>query len=232
MKIQNGLPAPVQKSTEEKFREVSDLYEKHFMREMVKAMRSTVHDSGFIKANQAEQIFREQLDDEYVNKWSEKGGVGFSDMIYQQLMQKFGSLIHRGGFQKPKGPLPVTEKTNTSIEFQLTNNAKNSVNYKISPKEGQWPSLEIQSPWAGTLLKDIALGNEEHLVEIDHGNGLLGKYVYKGWSSGLAPQTKLEAGQLLGKVSPDSGAIYWSLKEQSPEIAKSASPESSNRPME
>ncbi len=212
----------MQKSTEEKFREVADLYEKHFLREMVKAMRSTVHESGFIKTNQAEKIFREQLDDEYVNKWSDKGGVGFSDMIYDQLMQKFGSLINRNGMPRPKGPLPMTEKANTSLQFHPTNQARNSVNYKISPKEGQWPSLDVQSPWAGTLLKNIALGNEEQLVEIDHGGGLLGKYVFKGWSSGLAPQTKLEAGQVLGKISPDSGAIYWSLRDTSPATLKTA----------
>ena len=221
MKIQKGLPPQIQKSTEEKFREVADLYEKNFMREMLKAMRSTVHESDLIKVNQGERIFRDQLDDEYVNKWNERGGLGLSDLIYNQLMDKFGSFIHRNGLPRPKGPLPMNEKAQTSLQFQLTNQAKEkNVDYKISPKEGIWPSLDVQSPWSGTLLKRVALGNEEQLVEIDHGNGLLGKYVFKGWSSDLAPQTKIEAGQVLGKISPDSGAVYWSLKEQSPETPK------------
>jgi peptidoglycan hydrolase FlgJ len=222
MKIQKGLPLQAQKTTEEKFREVSDLYEKHFMREMVKAMRSTVQESGFIKSNQAEKIFRDQLDDEYVNKWSDRGGIGMSDLIYDQLMEKFGSLLKRNGMQKPAGPLPMTEKANTSLHFQLTSQAQTAKNMdmKISPKNGVWPSLDVKSPWSGTLLKSVELGNEEQLVEIDHGNGLLGKYVFKGWSSDLASQTKIEAGQVLGKISPDSGALYWSLKDQSPETPK------------
>ena len=55
--------------TEEKFREVAEMYEKHFIREMMKEMRSTVHESGFMKQNNAEKMFREQLDDDYADKW-------------------------------------------------------------------------------------------------------------------------------------------------------------------
>jgi hypothetical protein len=72
---------PVQKSPDQKLHEVSEMYEKHFLREMMKAMRSTVHEGGFIQQNQAERIFKEQLDDHYVDKWSEKGGIGLSKVF-------------------------------------------------------------------------------------------------------------------------------------------------------
>src|SRR4051812_46117802 len=104
MKIQKGLPPAEVKTTEEKFREVAELYEKHFMREMVKAMRSTVPESGLIQANQAEKIFREQLDDNYVDKWSERGGVGFADVIYKQLMDRYGSVLQKQKLGRPQGP--------------------------------------------------------------------------------------------------------------------------------
>ncbi|MGZ3793814.1 MAG: rod-binding protein [Bdellovibrio sp.] len=84
---------PLQKNPEQKLRDVSDMYEKHFLREMMKAMRSTVHEGGFVQSNQAEKIFREQLDEHYVEKWGERGGIGLSDLIYKQLVDKFGSQM-------------------------------------------------------------------------------------------------------------------------------------------
>ena len=66
MKIPNDPlkgPGPQQKSMDEKLKDVSALYEKHFLGEMMKAMRSTVKEGGIVQANQAEKIFREQLDD-------------------------------------------------------------------------------------------------------------------------------------------------------------------------
>lgn len=71
------LPKPIEKTPEEKLRQVSDYYEKQFMREMLKSMRSTISESGLVKTNQAEKIFRDQLDDEYVDQWNQKGGFRF-----------------------------------------------------------------------------------------------------------------------------------------------------------
>lgn len=220
--VPKGFTPPEPKSMESKLREVSDMYEKHFMREMVRAMRSTVPETDFIKTNQAEKIFREQLDDEYVEMWGKRGGVGFSDLIYNQLIEKFGPALGKQPMARPQGPLPMTEKANTNLKFELTSRAQaKNLDMKISPREGAWPSLDVQSPWSGVLLKQVSLGNEEQLLEIDHGNGLLGKYVFKGWSSDLAPQSNIAAGQVLGKISPDSGALYWSLRGPSPEAQKS-----------
>lgn len=77
--------------TEEKLREVADLYEKHFIKEMMKQMKSTVPESGLLKKNNAEKIFEDQLDDQYSSEWNKRGGFGLSDMIYEQLNQKFGN---------------------------------------------------------------------------------------------------------------------------------------------
>ncbi len=49
-----------------KLRDAAKMYEQHFLNEMVKAMRATVHrDGGFIQPNMAENIFSEQLDQQY-----------------------------------------------------------------------------------------------------------------------------------------------------------------------
>ena len=63
---------------DKKLHGVADMYEQHFIREMMKQMRSTVSEGGFVKANNAEKIFQEQLDDQYADQWQKSGGIGFS----------------------------------------------------------------------------------------------------------------------------------------------------------
>ena len=59
--MSRNLPVPQQQTPEQQLREVAELYEKNFMREMYKAMRGTVPENTLVKTNQAEKIFQEQL---------------------------------------------------------------------------------------------------------------------------------------------------------------------------
>lgn len=196
------------KSTEAKLREVADLYEKHFMREMVKQMRATVHESGLIQTNQAEKIFREQLDDQYVDKWSSRGGVGFSDVIYNQLMEKFGAQLGlKAPVQKPVGPLPLpmpTDKTAASAEIR---HGEKSLNMLIESQE-----REVRAPWAGVLLRQVELAPEEHFLEIEHDNGLKSQLLFKGLAPSLGLPAKILDGQRLGLMSPDKGQLVWNIQ--------------------
>lgn len=78
-----------------KLREVADLYEKQFLGEMMKAMRGTAGEGKdqLIPVSQAEKIYKEQLDQQYVEQWGANGGVGMSDMIYNQLIEKYGPQL-------------------------------------------------------------------------------------------------------------------------------------------
>ena len=66
---------------EKKTQDAAKMYEKLFLREMVKAMRQTVPDSGLVKKSQTEASFKEQLEGEYAESWGETGGIGLSDMV-------------------------------------------------------------------------------------------------------------------------------------------------------
>jgi Rod binding domain-containing protein len=77
-------------TSEAKLREVADLYEQHFIKEMIKNMKSTVPESGLIKKNNAEKIFEDQLHDRYSQEWNKRGGFGLSDLIFEQLKSQFG----------------------------------------------------------------------------------------------------------------------------------------------
>lgn len=225
--------APPQAATPEaKFREVSTLYEKQFMREMLRAMRSTVTESGLIKTNQAERIFREQLDDEYVDKWSDRGGVGFADIIYDQLMDKFGSVMKGQRLGRPRGPLPLDEKSQTSVKFHH-NPSNQSLDMTLSRQEPRTAATQIQSPWAGKLLQSMALEDGRKLVQLDHGQGLLGRFVFEGSLNHLKPGDQVEAGDVLGSIRPDSASVYWSLKASSERASPlESSPAAENSPIE
>lgn len=78
------------KSGPDQVREAAELYEEQFLREMVRAMRKTVPQSDLMAPNMAEKIYREQLDDQYVEAWVRNGGTGLADLIEQQIRELQG----------------------------------------------------------------------------------------------------------------------------------------------
>ncbi|WP_246845289.1 rod-binding protein [Bdellovibrio sp. NC01] len=211
------MTKPQQKDADTKLHEVSEMYEKHFLREMMKAMRSTVHESGFIQVNQAEKIFREQLDDHYVDKWSEKGGIGLSKMIYEQLVEKFGVQMGiKKSVAKPAGPLPLDERSNYSAHQFRHPGKKQALSYRIDklglPQGTPQEKPEVKSPWDGVLLGSKTLADSQTMVEIEHDNGLKSQMVFKGALSKISTGEKIQAGETLGVLSPESKSLYWTVE--------------------
>ncbi len=221
-KLNSLNPQPLsekpKKVTEDKLQEVADLYEKHFIREMMKQMRKTVQESGFIKQNNAEKIFRDQLDDQYADEWGKSGGIGLSGLIYDQLMDKFGEQFGlKEKIAKPIGPLPL----NVRSQYQGMNTSSASTKPDQSPEfkiqlqaEGQSP-VDIQNPWAGVLLDKKFINMDQMQYRIKHDNGLESTIVARG--TGLGSEQKLslgdqiQAGQVLGKAQASS-PLFWSVK--------------------
>ncbi|MEN0058186.1 MAG: rod-binding protein [Bdellovibrio sp.] len=214
------LGRPEQKSPEQKLRDVSDMYEKHFLREMMKAMRSTVKEGGFVQSNQAEKIFKEQLDDQYVEKWGERGGIGLSDMIYKQLMDKFGTMLGlTAPVAKPQGPIPLNAQSEyRARSFQHPGKTQAlSYNIERAQLENNKGDAAVTSPWDGVLLGKKTLADEQIMLEVEHDNGLKSQMVFKGGLSKLSTGQKLQAGETLGVLSSDAKSLYWTVeKGQSP----------------
>lgn len=216
MKVPNaGLRGqPVIKSTDEKIRDVAEMYEKHFLGEMMKAMRSTVHEGGFIQSNQAEKIFREQLDQEYVEKWGKQGGIGLADLIYKQMIEKYGvQLGLKNEVPKPQGPLPLTEKDHfTAKSFQQKKSTENlSFRFDWQPQQGEGfqKPLEVSNPWDGVLLNKKSLLTGETLLDVHHDNGLRSQLVFRGVAGALSAGQKVQAGETLGLLSPEAKTLFW-----------------------
>ncbi len=201
--------------TEEKFREVSDMYEKHFIREMMKQMRTTVPESGFIKKNNAEKIFQDQLDDQYASEWSKSGGIGLSDIIHDQLMQKYGTQLGlKPKIDKPVGPIELNTKAHFSGPISQNNSDKiSSTTFKFETEPDQRAALK--NPWVGTLLDKKYLEMDQMQYQIKHDNGLESLILTRGTGMGpsqqLSPGDKVEAGQQLGWVSSAS-PLFWTVK--------------------
>lgn len=213
------MTAPKQPSADEKLKTVANMYEKHFLREMLKAMRGTVQQSGLINQNQAEKIFSEKLDDEYTDKWADRGGIGLSNMIYNQLLEKFGVQMGlRSPVQKPMGPLVLDEKSQLNLRHSHPD--QKTLQYEFRELSKELGSKKITNPWSGVLLNKIALNPDESSLLIGHDNGLQSQLTFRGLPSGMELGQRLREGENLGVVSPDSDALYWNIRQNSQNVSE------------
>jgi peptidoglycan hydrolase FlgJ len=211
--IQNVDRGEIQKPTsgnphmDAQFQEVAQMYEKHFLREMMKTMRSTVQESGLVKVSQGERIFREQLDQEYVEKWGDKGGVGLSDIIYEQLLFHYGPK----NMDRPKGPLPLDAKSQFGLS-RTTKNEKGMV-MEFQPPAGvlSGEPTRLVMPWDGLISKKLSLGPDETFLELWHDNGAQSKFSFKGVLDPLEVGQKIQGGEGLGYLSPETKNFVWNV---------------------
>jgi flagellar protein FlgJ len=216
---------------DKKLHEVAELYEQQFLREMVKAMRSTVPDGGLVKKSQGEEIYKEQLDHNYVEQWSKTGGLGLQNIIYQQLMDKFGAKMGLKAQEfQPKGPIAFDAKSNLQNPFAVKSSPSATAagptrfefqkNLELSP--GKDP-VALQAPWAGRLLGVKELNPNEYALEMSHENGLKSQFVFRGSLAQNAlngpagqPQS-FQAGETIGLLSPEAKSFYWNVSGRAPE---------------
>ncbi len=207
-------PVPAQESPQQdkrhpKVLEAARMYEGQFLREMLRAMKKTVPESEFMPESQAEKIFREQLDNQSVDNWVDRGGVGMADLIYDQLIEKYAGIT---AGQKPQGPIPF-EKV---AQMKTLNIKPEETTYRIKPTIN---SFDVTAPWAGKVVAVQSLDHGLSSLLLDHGvqNGdesgssLKSSLVYKG--SLLIPElTEVKAGQRLGLLNPSNDGVLWRVQ--------------------
>lgn len=195
--------APGSDNRDPRIMKAAQMYEGQFLREMVRQMRKTVSEAGVIKTNAAEKIFREQLDDEYVDQWvNVKGGVGLSNLIYDQIVDRYGQQL---GIQKPSGPL----------------NQKNEIKVKsLKPTDTKGMSLKldgdqasIHSPWPGRVVQNFRTTDGQQTVKINHPNGLNSLLRFMGEAKEQLNQKEVNAGDVIGKTT---GLLEWTINPDGP----------------
>jgi flagellar protein FlgJ len=213
---------------DQKLQDASKMYETYFLNQMMKAMRSTVQESGFIKANQGEKIFREKLDNEYVDKWSDRGGIGLADLIYQQLMDKFGAQMGlRAKESPPQGPLQL--RPQDTVQMKRLGTTQNSVTLAVQPKidhsteeaSKQSHGLGISNPWAGRLAQKIQLSADEYYLKIQHDEvNLTSGLHWRGTALPFEVGQNIPKGEPLGVLKPDQKSVVWSLQSQAGTVSQ------------
>jgi len=181
-------------------KEAANMYEQHFLREMVKAMRDTVK-PGAQEPSFGEKIYQGQLDTQYVEQWSKRGGVGFADMIYQQMTERYFPKPGAMPLQKPQGPIQITPESKVRT-------VEPGSAYLIESKPG---ANEVRSPWqgqVGQVFADETIGN---VMRIDHKNGLTSRIQFMGQMDGIKVGQELEAGQKLGLVDEKRPQLAWKV---------------------
>lgn len=209
--IKTGLPIQQPQQPDDQGRNpqvmnAAKMYENQFLREMVKAMRQTVPENEVTPPSMGEKIFRNQLDDQYVDDWVEQGGVGFADVIYKQVMERYMNPPTA----RPQGPLRPDSPETRSKPIKLETK---DMTLKIQTSSKTPTGLEVLAPWGGQILMSRSLEPGLQTILIDHGQGLKSSLVYKGWI-GATEGSMVGPGQKLGGLSAQNPELLWRIQEK------------------
>ncbi len=226
MKIESGFKPLQPLSAEAKaekqdanLREAAKMYEGYFLNEMVRAMRSTVKrdEDSPMKQNFAEKIYEGQLDNQYVENWTNKGGIGLADMIHQQISDKYAQTQQKRSFF-PKGPLPIAPKKEMmgapvdSIQMKaLPPGPQSKMEYRFEVPNPSGGAFEVQAPGAGRIIENRPLGEGWNVVRLDHGQGMSSEMTFPGQAAEIGVNTDIEAGQKLGQLDSKRPVLAWKL---------------------
>ena len=192
-----------------KLRKAAQMYEEQFLRQMVKAMRKSVSHSALTKPNFGERIYREQLDDKYVSNWIKRGGTGFGDMIYNQLVDKFYPQLNQKSVKAIR-PVNLSDRYQ-GISRSITQKKKHTFNIQLGPQQSQKSYLQI--PWQGKFEKSYTLESGEKVAMFSHPFGLMSTFVFQGqMEPGLLNKT-LSEGENFAQLAAQEQNITWQISD-------------------
>ncbi len=205
------------KAQEAKLRDASKMYEKQFLREIMKAMKKTVSHSSLSKPGYAENIYQNQLDNQYVEKWGDKGGIGLADLIFEQIKERH---FKNKNIQKPNGPIPIesgsrflkNKKANESSAIPIKVKAtEKDLTYILNPEKLNLNSSKVTSPWSGQI-KNIYSHQDQKFIEVSHPQGVSSLLGFTGTiNEDLKIGDSLNGGQELGNVTQPQQSLYWKM---------------------
>jgi flagellar protein FlgJ len=183
------------------------MYEQEFLKEMVTAMRQAVPKSEYTKESMGEKIFNDQLYDQYVEQWSNVGGVGLSDLIYDQVLEKFGP---QQKIERPKGPISTENHKTFQIEnkTQGANGQTGAMLLQVTPQKNSEDS-KILMPWKGEITSIQNLESGEKAAFVKHENGLRSTFLFKGTLA--ANKKDFSPGEALASLSGENKNFLWKL---------------------
>ena len=207
---QQKLPPQLQK-LDKKLKQAASMYEEQFLRQMVQAMRKSVDHSKMTKPSFGERLYSQQLDEEYVKNWIDRGGTGFGDMIYKELVNKFyPQLAGRG--PKEIRPVDLSDRyQGMSKSITSPKEKKHTFNIQLAPQAKDKSFLQL--PWEGKLVKQFEMENGEQVAHFEHPFGLISTFVFRGqMQPGLLNKSFVE-GENFAQLSPEGQSLTWQIKD-------------------
>ncbi len=179
--------------------EAARMFENQFIRQMIGEMRKTIPKDGIMEDSMATNIFSEQLDDQYADKWVENGGTGLADMIYGQLEERYGKHMQplprqpgemlpiKPGSPQAVGKLkPAPQQTSDLIgkrDKDLFLLKKTPDGFHMKSREALPEKVEIKAPFNGKVLQATSLGEGRQMIILGHDQGLKSQFVHTGQNS-------------------------------------------------
>ena len=223
-RAQQARGQTIPEAYDKKMREVSKLYETQFLRQMHKAMKGTVHKSGFIKEGMAEKIFQEKLDNKYIDQWGAKGGVGLANIIYNQLKERVLREQH-GFIPQPQGPIEIKKGTMLRVDetvkgpdqsmlpLPASERSLNEVNFILeSPKEPGSKGAEVSMPWDGVVRQVVVDEEGRTTLRVDHPDNMESTLSFNGRSIPLKEGQSLNAGAPIGRILQQPQQMTWKVR--------------------
>lgn len=184
-------------SRDPKVLKAARMYEEQFLREMLSAMKKAVPDGGLLKKNMAEKIFQEKLDHTHVEEWTDRGGVGLADLIYDNIMKRAQSMQ---AMPRPRGPMSLEEK---SAGFKVLSQTNTSGQFAIQSKGKD----EVLSPWKAKVESVM-----ESMLLLNHGNGILSAMSFGSGEPSVVPGQIVESGQRVALLGEGANEYFWNLR--------------------
>lgn len=212
--LHSALPMkPDSASPEAKLKEVAALYEKEFMRQMVKSMRSTVGSGGLVKENQTEKLFTEELYNNYAEQMSDRGDQQLRKHIYQNLLQQFGARLGVKQEEQFKGIMPLPSSLQKNAKMQDYVIDSQTLMRKIDLSEKGPNSWELTLPFAGQVTS-LHRGEDQEfsIIEIKHDHQIQSQFRFLG-----EPKVKvgdyLQSHKKIAELSQSAKSLIWEMKQ-------------------
>lgn len=218
-----------QSEIDQKLKDAAQMYEQHFLGEMVKAMRQSVSTSDLVESNMGQKIYEGQLDQQYVEQWSNAGGVGLSDLIYQNIKERYfpahtmtrvapGEVVptqknvEMYPIKNSDVGAPASAKALENLSGSNPATFGPSTHLKIKIDKTQ-SSNDVNSPAEGVVVSHAQLTGGFNQIVIDHLNGTTSQLLYSGQPTALSGQN-VRTGQKIAQLNPQSTEVEWLLRSQ------------------
>ena len=85
-----------EKKSDKQLRETAKQFEEVVVRQLLKEMRKTVPNDGFIERSHSTEMYMEMVDDHLAKQLAGANAIGIGDLVYDEMKQKNDSIVNPG----------------------------------------------------------------------------------------------------------------------------------------